>query len=347
MIFFFKRFFLFAYLIRKPIFFIPGLGGSILYHNKTKEEIWPPTISNFFKVKDNIRVDYEENKFISKYPLVVGNLCDCSSIEVSKKWIYWILGHKYFHTIISYFKGENNPICCVPYDFRIIGNEEYRKNLFEKMRREIENYKEKYSTKIILLSHSLGGLIVHFFLLEQTDEWKNKFIDKSISINCPYEGSIKILDILMNSKIDKPFLENIDYVENLSCLLWLIPNPYTSPNNIIYENSTDILYNKNITSLLPDFLNHRIDFHFSQYLKDIKIQNKIPTYIIYSSNISTKILLNSSIEGDGDGSIPLNSLVFPKEWENQSLVYFINIPNEEHTNILHSPLLLDILKKLI
>ena len=347
MIFLWKRILLFTMMMKKPIFIIPGLGGSILYHKETKEEIWPPTIFNVKNFKENFRTSYKENQFISNYPLEIGNFGDCSSIEVSKKWTSWILGHGYFKKIISYFKKENHSVSCIPYDFRIIGNEDYRSILYKKLKKEIEIYKERYSEKIILLTHSLGGLFIHFFLLEQTDEWKSTYIDKLITINCPYEGSIKVLDILLKNKMNKPILNTIDYIENISPFLWLIPNPYTSPNDLILKNETTIIYHQNISSLLPNYLNERIHYHFNLFLHNIKYQNNIPTYIIYSSNIPTKLYLDSPIEGDGDGLIPLKSLLFPQYWKNQSYLHFINIPNEEHTKILHSSTLLEYLKKLI
>ena len=347
MFFFLKRLLLFSMMIRKPIFIIPGLGGSVLYHKETKEEIWPPTIFNVKDFKENFRSSYKENRFISNYPLETGKFGDCSSIEVSKKWISWILGHSYFYNIISYFKKEQYPIFCIPYDFRMIGNEDYRTILYKKLKEDIEEYKKKYSEKIVLLTHSLGGLFIHFFLLEQTDEWKEEYIDKLITINCPYEGSIKVLDILLKNRMEKPILNQIDYIEDISPFLWLIPNPYTSPNDLILKNDTKIVYHHNITTLLPKYIENRIFYHFDSFLKDIRIQNNIPTFIIYSSNIPTIRYIDSSIQGDGDGLIPIKSLCFPQYWKNQSFVHFINIPNQEHTTILQSSGLLDILKKLI
>lgn len=347
MYFLWKRILLFTMMMKKPIFIIPGLGGSVLYHKETKEEIWPPTIFNIKNFKENFRTSYKENQFISNHPLETGEIGDCSSIYGSKKWMSWIVGHNYLHTIISFFKKENHPVSCIPYDFRIIGNKEYRSILYKKLKKEIEDYKEKYSEKIILLTHSLGGLFIHFFLLEQTEEWKTRYIDKLITINCPYEGSIRAFDILLKNKIDKPILNTIDYIEDISPFLWLIPNPYTSPNQLILKNKTHTIYHHNITSLLPKYLKDRIDYHFHFFLKNIKYQNNIPTYIIHSSNIPTKLYLDSFIEEDGDGLIPMKSLLFPQDWKNQSYIHFINIPNEEHTHILQSSILLDTLKKLI
>ena len=189
--------------------------------------------------------------------------------------------------------------------------------------------------------------MIHFFLLEQTDNWKEEYIDKLITINCPYEGSMKAFEILLKNKMDKPILNQIDYIENISPFLWLIPNPYTSPEDLILKNETMVVYHHNITTLLPKYIENRIFYHFDSFLRDIQIQNYIPTFIIYSSNIPTKIYINSTINGDGDGLIPKKSLCFPQYWKNQSFVHFIKVPNEEHTTILESSVLLDILKKLI
>ena len=162
-VFFFQKIFIFCNDNEKSNFFIPGLGGSVLYHTETKQEIWPPTIFNLRNFKENFRTSYKQNQFISNHPINTGKFGDCSSIEVSKKSISWILGHDYFHTIISFLKKNNHPVSCIPYDFRIIGNKDYSSFLFTKLKKEIEDYKEIYSKKIILLSHSLVVYLFIFF----------------------------------------------------------------------------------------------------------------------------------------------------------------------------------------
>ena len=69
--------------------------------------------------------------------------------------------------------------------------------IYKSLKESIERQKEK----VILISHSLGGMFLHQFLLEQTLEWKKNHIDKLITINCPYGGSIESFDVLLNNKI--------------------------------------------------------------------------------------------------------------------------------------------------
>ena len=348
--FFLKNLVLFFQMIRKPVFLIPGLGGSNLYHKDTKKEIWPPSFSSLFFPEEfisNFRVSYINNEFKSDIPTITGPIGTCESIRIMKSWTIPFFRHDYFQTLINSIHKIHD-IYCFPYDFRIIGNKNYRTLLNKKLKESIEEKKEK----VVLISHSFGGIFLHQFLLEQTIEWKNKYIDKFITINSPYGGSVHCLNLILKNVIEKPILNNIDYIENLSPFLWLIPNPYIEERELLFENDTMKVYNHNISVLLDDNIWERIQYHFRELQENIKKDVDVPTYIIYSTNTLTRQYCtsskNQSISLDGDGILTTSSLTLPKNyWKNQSFLHFIEIPNEEHTQILKSPKLLNILKKLI
>lgn len=345
--FFLKNMLLFFQTIRKPVFIIPGLGGSVLYNKQTMKEIWPPSFFSLFNQQEfisNFKVSYDDNNFISDIPIVTGPIGSCESINIIKKWMVPILKNEYFHTFIHSIENEHD-IYCFPYDFRIIGNKDYLGILNKSLKESIERQKEK----VILISHSLGGMFLHQFLIEQTLEWKKNHIDKLITINCPYGGSIESFNVLLNNKINKPILNKIDYVENISPFLWLIPNPYTEPPQLLFQNKTMKVYNHNISTLLEENIWERIQYHFKDLQENIKKDVNVPTYIIHSTGIPTKQFITSSsnqtLSPSGDGLIHLDSLTLPKHyWKN---IHFIEIPNEEHTEILKSPTLIELLKKLI
>ena len=348
--FFLKTLVLFFQMIRKPVFLIPGLGGSNLYHKETRKKIWPPSFSSLFFPQEfisNFKVSYENNEFQPDIPTLTGPIGSTESIRIMRPWTIWFFRHDYFHTFIKFMKKDCD-IYSFPYDFRIIGNKDYRNLLNKNLKESIEQKKEK----VVLISHSFGGIFLHQFLLEQTIEWKNKYIDKLITINCPYGGSVHCLDLLLKNRIEKPILNQIDYIENISPFLWLIPNPYIEPPELLFENDTMKVYNHNISTLLDDNIWERIQTHFQVLHENIKKDVNVPTYIIYSTNIPTRQYSISSKNQTqslfGDGTLTLSSLTLPKNyWKNQSSLYFIEIPNEEHTNVLQSPILLRTLKKLI
>lgn len=348
--FFLKNLLLFFPMIRKPVFLIPGLGGSTLYHKGTMKEIWPPSFSSLFSPKEflsNFKVSYINNEFQPDIPTITGPIGNCESIRIIKPWMVPFLKHDYFHTLLHFIEKDYD-IYCFPYDFRILGNKNYRSLLNQNLKESIERQKEK----VVLISHSLGGIFLHQFLLEQTMEWKDQHIDKLITINCPYGGSIHSFDILLKNKIEKPILNQIDYIENLSPFLWLIPNPYIEPPELLFQNETMKVYNHNISVLLEDRIWERIQYHFRELQENIKKDVLVPTYIIHSTEKPTRQYLSSSLNQtsfiSGDGILTLQSLTLPKRyWKNQTLLHFIEIPNEEHTEILKSPSLLETLKKLI
>lgn len=350
---YFKHWLYFFQSMRRPIYIIPGLGGSVIYNNITKTEIWPPSISNVFFPQpflDKFSVSYENQKFVPNVPSSVGSIGNFKYISVVKNWMKPILRHDYFESFYHFLKGKysyEQDISGVPYDFRIIGNIEYRKELYNLLKVDIEKKVKETNRKVVFISHSLGGLVLHDFLLEQTPKWNHNYIDKIITINCPYEGSVDALNAILNKKVNKPFLNKIDYLDTISGILWCIPNPYTSPSKVLFQNETTIITSQNMSKIVPEEVWNRIEYHFDDSLKKMTTSHNIKSYIIHSNYIETNQCIDNSIlecKTVGDGLIDINSLTYPKRWNNTEL---ISIPNLDHSVVLNSPVLFSILENLI
>lgn len=336
-----------------PIFIIPGLGGSIIYNKITKEEIWPPKIQSMLYSDiflSNFNVTYKNKEFIPNTPSEVGPIGDTKHIKVVRNWMIPFIKHNYFHTFLNFFhlKYPRYEIQSIPYDFRIIANKNVRLELYDKMQKSIETKVSHENKKAVIIAHSLGGLVLHDFLHQQTPLWKTQNIDKIITINTPYIGSIKALAILLGKgQLSIPIVKKIDYIKNISSFLWLIPNPNFYVDRVL-DNEKNITI-VSIRDLLGEELWERVQYHFNDEFKNIGIQNDVQTHIIYSSNIPTQKYLNkdSQISVDGDGLIDSNSLTFPRTWKNQKLVHLYPMKNYDHTIILNSPELMQLLMKIL
>lgn len=49
--------------------------------------------------------------------------------------------------------------------------------------------------RVTLLAHSMGGPMTLLFLQRQSQEWKDKFIHKYITLSAPWGGSVKAVKV--------------------------------------------------------------------------------------------------------------------------------------------------------
>lgn len=68
----------------------------------------------------------------------------------------------------------------------------------------IENtYVQNGEQKIILIVHSLGGLLTMMFLQRQSQEWKDQYIESLITLSVGWAGSVKAIEAYMKGMSHK------------------------------------------------------------------------------------------------------------------------------------------------
>ena len=87
---------------------------------------------------------------------------------------------------VGYVRGET--ILGAPYDFRFAPHS--LTSYFEDLKDLIATaYLRQDRQRVIVVSHSMGGLYAQYFLRKQTTEWKAKYIRALVSISAPWSGS--------------------------------------------------------------------------------------------------------------------------------------------------------------
>lgn len=56
-----------------------------------------------------------------------------------------------------------------------------------------DTYTINNNSKVVLLGHSLGNLVLLYFLNQKTQEWKDKFIGSFVTLSAPWGGSVKTI----------------------------------------------------------------------------------------------------------------------------------------------------------
>lgn len=330
-----------SYIINEnPILLFPGLGGSRLVKNNI--DIWPPKLKyflwNYKEWNKNMIINHDNNNIIYDSNVKTLHFGDKKSLDLHQN-IPYIIKENFYDSLLN----EYSDIHPIPYDFRLLHSHTYR-NSFNS---ELEKYIETFNKPVVLLTHSCGGLLCHSFLLSKSDEWKHKHVKSVININVPFGGLLVTLqEMIMNTTINKVLgkklikslggiiinLPNIKYFDNILIVNGKIIQDYFDYFNL---NDIKILYDNN-----KDFIDT-----FSK-------SNNVKTHIIYTSNITTPHhfdIIDKEIKiitSDGDGTVPLNSLLIPNSW-NHNNIKFMNLPNFEHTTVLFSDKLKEIIKNII
>lgn len=80
-----------------------------------------------------------------------------------------------------------------PFDFRRAPNE--HDEYFRDLRRLIEETYQSLGRKVILILHSMGAPMMHYFLNQQEQHWKDKHIETVVSLAGAWGGSIKAVKV--------------------------------------------------------------------------------------------------------------------------------------------------------
>jgi triacylglycerol esterase/lipase EstA (alpha/beta hydrolase family) len=323
----------------KPIFIVPGLGGGII-RNQKNNLIWPPPLHRWISPNwlEDLRISYNHTQ---------------SEFYIPHKYETCTEIHSVYNPIIKQFDNVN----IAPYDFRLVGNDDYLKRFYEELKYNIETQVCLSDKKCVIVGHSLAGLILHDFLVNYCSKnWKKTYIDKMITINTPYSGSVFALNTLHEKKITYPYVRidiKFDFARYTSGILWTLPNKYCFPDEIIYrtdENSYTTSQLSEVLTLLDKeetyYLHNK---HFNSKLKDINQNTFVETHVLYGTGQDTISCINSNgfnEYDDGDGTVTTDSLTYQKRLKYDN-IFLKEFKGTGHHTILNSKEFLKHLKKLI
>ena len=324
---------------------VPGLGGSVLYNDKS-QKIWPPEIG--FQPQE---LSIGNERFSKEKPSSVGKIGDVNSIKIDTRSTYLMTKNTYYTNLINELSSNKNTVNAFPYDFRFIQHKDYYEELFNNYKVFIENEYRAKNEKFVFVAHSMGGILIHHFLQFYADQkWVSKYISKVYYINVPFGGCPIALFFLIES-IGMLTSRNRDQLLFNNHILWLMLNiqnihlfgglylclPITKDPLARINNQW--VYSHQIEGIFTD------DWCAQSYKMAQPFFNKrhntidLPQVVIYSTGKNTTIFTDYdaqfSMRGDGDGLVPVESLLYPKCWKKQP--DFVWIPNQDHSGINNYP----------
>ncbi|TXK83550.1 lipase/acyltransferase domain-containing protein [Paenibacillus sp. N3.4] len=315
---------------------IPGIMGSVL--KKEKTTIWP-VLSLVHEVEYNFLYQLRYSKFNNELKPDATFKRYYRRIEQSLKLSF-----------------KNDLVTTFPYD--------WRKDNFD----QIEDLKAEISTnadEVIIIAHSMGGLIAKMLVNEHKESEEVKKIVKIITLGTPWNGSPyayralkygvgvpeKPFPLLISQKTSRMLAPTFDSIYqllpseeyHLRCITEN-KSPFLEFDGEIIKNWSDILGRY----YLPLFIDKNKDFDeiYLRLRKSLDKEMDLEHHEVIGYGVETmSVIRENSInepEGtfdNGDGTVPIISAISP-----QSIKYYIN---EGHQDLPRNKEVISLVKNII
>jgi len=357
---------------------VPGLGGSILEakwnHAKPHwflsdkwKQIWPsvdaalPFERGSWKSTvqtsisdDGKRIRNSHPGDISIRPRGFGGLKGVDTLYEIDWKIFDFHIVKYFLKTVEYLQSKGiKEIHGAPYDFRLVPDPIELKKYFKKLKKLIESCE----FPVTIIAHSLGTSMVTIFLNRQSQKWKNTYVKRYISVSGPYGGATKAIHACLTGDTETPISISEEFYRQVEVgfggVLWMINSPevFGDMNIVNNMNANQLGVALSRKGSLSSALVY--EFLVRPLHKEVLKFPDVETHVVYGTGIETPISLDYSKDdfsdsptiqkGDGDGTVPLQSLQAVKHW---SVAGEYPIFKASHLGILNHPRFLEILGKI-
>lgn len=347
-----------AFAVKHPILLVPGFGGSQLEQKETA-----PTILAKYEFCCSTQFDWTRTWVVVTQ--IVPYAWECFAQRVSRNFINdtWYdkpnvftrniegldaIGYLdpsnfitrretiYFANLISALQSfgyNNSNLMAAPYDWRLLPFEQ--KELFDFMKTSIEKMiivsggsGGGSGGRAIVITHSMGGPYFHYFLTNIVDNaWKNKYIEKWISVASPFIGSPKgIQAVLSGYNFGIPIVTNAEGLEigpYIGASYYLMPRESDKWQNVV-TTKKGLSFNSSQLASLLNYANVTMGpDKFKVSTRDWT--NRVPNVnvvLVSGVNISTDyayVYDETSFSsgpvtvkyGSGDGTVPEISAFYP------------------------------------
>lgn len=247
-----------------PVVLIPGDGGNQLEAKLNKTDvvhyICAKQSTDYFNIWlnmellvpliidcwiDNIRLIYDNKTRTTSNPPGVDIRVPGFGNSETVEWLdpsHAATG-LYFNIVAATLSAmgynRNTSIRGAPYDFRKAPNE--NQDYFVKLKKLIEDtYEENNNTSIMLIAHSMGGPMSLYFLNQQSQAWKDKYIKRLVTLSGAWGGSVKAIKVYaigddLGSYILRESVMRAEQITSPS-LAFLLPSPlFWKPDEVLVQ----------------------------------------------------------------------------------------------------------------
>ncbi|MEM6401635.1 MAG: lecithin--cholesterol acyltransferase [Cyanobacteria bacterium P01_D01_bin.116] len=329
--------------MRDMVVILPGITGSVL--QKDGKDIWDVSGKAIWKVLSNLGNSIQELKLTQDDPIAesLGDGIKATRIIEDTHLIPGLVkidGYTKTSRLITdnfdvisgniYEDADDKAanFYHFPYDWRrdIRANARLLKRLIDKRLKRWIEYSGAEDAKVIILAHSMGGLVSRYYL-EVLQGWRD--CKALFTFGTPYRGSVKVIDFLANG-YKELFVDLTEVMGSLTSIYQLLPIYEILQIGDEYHRiaETDNIPNIDKTRAADALAFHReIEAAVNRNIKDENYKNDfttIPIIGIQQPTLQSALLANGKLTvseenpkilqsrpdlSDGDGTVPLVSAI--------------------------------------
>ncbi|KAM6973052.1 lysosomal phospholipase A and acyltransferase [Aplochiton taeniatus] len=305
---------------------------------------------------DNIRLIYNQTTHTSDSPpgVVVrvpgfGQTYSLEYLDPSKHGV-----GMYFFTIVQalveWGYTRDDDVRGAPYDWRKAPNE--NKDYFLALQKMIEEMSVKFGGPVVLIAHSMGNMYTLYFLNQQPQAWKDRYIKAFVSLGPPWAGVAKTLRVVASGDNNRiPVISPLkirSQQRSAVSTIWLLPYAHSWPNNKVLIQTPSANYTVQDYQRFFRDIGFEDGWHMRQDTEPLVSGLKAPgvaVHCLFGSGVPTPETFRYETFpdaeptvglGDGDGTVNLISATQCKRWVEQQKqpVRMLELPGNEHVNML-------------
>uniref|UniRef100_A0A3Q2PED4 Phospholipase A2, group XV n=1 Tax=Fundulus heteroclitus TaxID=8078 RepID=A0A3Q2PED4_FUNHE len=291
---------------------------------------------------DNIR--WAESKGLLKWWLQINLPCfQWNSTAYSCMYFFSIV-----QAMVEWGYTRDDDVRGAPYDWRKAPSRNQHK-----LQKMIEEMAEKAGRPVVLIAHSMGNMYTLYFLNQQPQAWKDKYIKAFICLGPPWAGVAKTLRVVTSGDNNRiPVISPLKIRSQQRTAVstnWLLPYDHSWPKDQVFIQTPSANYT------VKDYEKFYSDIGFREgwlmrkdtepLVSDLTAPG-VAVHCLYGDGIPTPESFRYSdkfpdvepdvVYGDGDGTVNLRSAVQCKRWAGQQEqpVTLKALPGNEHVNML-------------
>jgi len=373
-----------------PVVCIPGVGGSQLsarigrpnaphWYCKSNSDWYLVWLTLMDLIPGPI-LDCWSYNIMLNYTNSTGQFSNSTGVDVMANYFGTTVGFEYLDPTVPsqtiYFAAVVESLVAVgykrgvnlfgaPYDWRYSPN--YLPYYFQALKQMIEDaYTTNGDTRVAVIAHSMGNLFFLTFLRTVSQEWKDRYILTYMATSPPWVGAVEAVQSLTSGyDFSIPYLPPSSakiIQQTFASNYFLLPYPKYYGSNVFVQTPKKNYTALNYDDLLSDL---GIPQMYDPWIRSLHLANPyeppgVNTYCLYGYNVTTlhQEIFSSNdftkrptlVNGDGDGTVPIESLIFCNNWAGKSnfSLSVKGYAGQEHVDLLlYTPFLADLVNGIL